>query len=216
MKLDYFRVILLFCSLVERTFSEAPAPYATFDGKKLQIPKAKIEITAYGWEYYVDPKGMAMATEEVLSAMDPSNAEAVYMLRSSGIKFFLLEPPDKILHGFRTNINLVVQHNLKKGTRISDYAEAQKRNLNIFIKNARLRDFRAETVNDHTFYVMEYEYDSPNLPALGKLVPCHLMAFITIFDGQGYVFTAASLQKDFRIKKPLIQMVLGSIRRKTD
>lgn len=186
--------------------------FAKISGKKLIIPEANLELTLYGWEYYVDPKALDIATEEAYSTMDMTNAEATYSAANTALKFYLLEPADKIMHGFRTNINLVLDRTVKKGTLLSDYGESQLRGYGLYLPGTRIKDSRQEIVNGIPFFIVEYEYDSPNLRHIGKKVTCYMIAYMALINNRGYIFTASSLKEDRKIKRPLIEMVLGSLR----
>lgn len=194
-------------------FAGSTPEISEYDGKKVRVPAARLEITTYGWTYFVDKAAIEAVTESALKNMDMSEAEAANTRNTSFVAFFLFEPEDRIMNAFRTNINLVIESGLKKDLASGEYAEMQAKNIGHLLKDATVIEVAKVTNPDAEIYKIEFVFNSPRQDAKSKPLRCHAISYSAIVGGKGYVFTAVATEKDFRVKKPAMLRTLGSLKK---
>jgi len=211
----YFLVaITLFyqCSLV---FAVESNSFSEYDGKKVRIIAPCLEMNTYGWQYYIDNEWLQAIKEEVFSDMNLTEAEFAYTMNTVDFAFFLFEPADRMIHAFRTNMNLIIDAGLKKDLSLADYARIEAKDIELLLKNVRMIEINPLSLQGTEFYSIEYEFDSPSPQSKGAYLRCHAIAYLIIAEGKAYLFTAVATARDFKLKKPAILATLGSLRKYT-
>lgn len=186
----------------------------SYDGKKISILEPKLEISTFGWSYYVDADGIANILDQGLNSLEMSNAEANQVLNSTQIAFMLFEPEDRMLNGFQTSINLTIESSLDGRLRLADYANGSARAIQNFMKNVSNLSVNAISIKGSEYYAIEYEFDSPTLLKNGNYVRCHVLSYTTISGGKAYTFSGVSSAEAYKVKKQAILMIMGSLVKK--
>lgn len=201
---------LAFVLSVTAILPEWQRPFATHDGKQVVMHEAGLTIQSYGWTYYVDTRELNSLKDSAAEGLNIHDSDSKAALNKVSVKYFLLEPEGKILKQFRTNINLVVDAGVKPGRALRDYGESLARGVEQLLTNSVEKDRGLIEVNGIPIYFLDYEFDTPGQN--GEVVRCRALAYMTIANGKGYVWTAVARAEHFNLKKPAIQMILGSIR----
>lgn len=130
-----------------------------FDGKTITLIDLGLELKTYGWDLVADQEELDNLSDEAVAKTDASVPEAIAMSLIK-LSFMLFEKQDKMIGGFRTNVNLVIDHSVKRGTTLYDYTDNARKGMGTLLKNFESQAMRSEMVNGIQFYVLESEHDT--------------------------------------------------------